>query len=165
MLKVTGKLHLKLSGLANVKSALRRVSGPVKQAVDEAARVYTAYILKEFDKNSRGSGKWKKLKPATALRKKSTAILVDTRALRTGLNTSIKVKITVYPRLTVVAEFTGRKRHPKAKMTIADLASIHHLGLGRVPQRKILVSPDRVTTQRMSNLIIKAAAKVMKGQG
>ena len=162
MLKVTASLTLKVAGIASVKDVFRRPRGEVKQAMDEAGKIYVTFVLREFDKNSRNGGKWKKLNPKTSERKKSSAILVDKRVLRTGLATSIFIKIQVNPRVAVVAKFGGTKRHRAAKMTIADLATIHHMGLGNVPARKILVTPDRATLGRMSKKLVNAARKQLK---
>ncbi len=164
VLKVSGQLHLRLPGLTAVKAAIRRPQGALKKAIDEAGKIYTTFVLRDFDKKSRGNGKWRKLKPKTIERKRSSAILVNKRVLRIGLATSIMIRTQTVPRLTIIAYFGGRKRHRDSKMSIARLADIHHLGLGRVPVRRILVTPDKPTLKRMADKILKAALRLMGGK-
>lgn len=46
--------------------------------------------------------------------------------------------------------YGGPSRHPKAPMTVADLARMHDQGLGAVPERKIIVEPDDRTLSSMA---------------
>ncbi len=166
MLNLVASLRINIGPLAKFKAPLSKQRGDIKAGIKEASGIYVAYVLKRFDANSRGGGDWRPLKPETIATKGSSAILVDTRALRQALGASIEVVVKTEPRLTVIAKLKGRRRHRRAKMAVADLATIHHFGLGRVPQRKILIQPDRKTSSQMSAAIVRGIKKsIDKGKG
>ena len=58
--------------------------------------------------------------------------------------------------------FTSKKVHPIAKIKLATLANIHHLGLGAVPQRKILVTVPGVDRSQVLKPFTSAAADMMR---
>lgn len=124
--------------------------------------MYRAFVLRRFDNLSRGGGGWRRLSPSTVAAKKSTAILVDTRLMRLGLATGIGlVRGVEGARFALTIGFIGKQKRTR-KLTVADLASIHHLGLGRVPERRILASPDRDTRARMVAAVTKAVRQMLR---
>lgn len=160
----TLSLQLNLAGFAAAKDLFKRPRGPVKTGLDQAGRMYTAFVLSEFDRKSRGGGGWRPLKQETINAKGSSAILVDKRALRQGLATSITVTTRTSPRFALIAAFKGKKKHRRSKLTISDLATIHHYGLGRVPSRKILVRPNKATVARMTTVIMRGVSIALKSK-
>lgn len=130
-----------------LSKAISSGSGPVREVLQSWEKIYVAFILKRFDKFSRGGGDWPKLKPGTIRAKGSSAILVDKRYLRMGLATGIRS--TSHSGARIVFAFTSRSLHPTAKMPIAELATIHNEGEGIVPKRQILVRPDQQTVKQL----------------
>lgn len=157
---ITAKVDVRLRGLTALRNELASPRGPVRRALLSWELTYRAFALRRFDRFSRGGGDWPKLKEATRRRKRSSAILVDHRELRLGLQSGIG-------RLTGTGTslrlgFTRKTRHRRAKMSIAALATIHDLGLGVVPRRRILAQPDRPTRTRMAADVKKAALEVLR---
>lgn len=157
---VSVKMRLKLGVVSAAKIALRAANSfpETREAVKETKDLYTGFILRRFDKFSRGSGDWRKLQPATVERKGSSAILVNTRLMRLGL--AIAITVEVIAGLLLQMRPKSGKKHPPSGLSIADIASIHHLGLGRVPARKIFVRPDRQTALRITATWYMALAKL-----
>jgi hypothetical protein len=136
-----------------------------------AAR-YRSFAQERFVKFSRGKGTWPPLAPSTIARRRKgrgrrrdaqgraigkrarvVAILRDTGTLFAALD----VHFTRNPGQLqkdlphgVQVGFGGPGKHPKAPMSVADLASIHHFGLGRVPARPIIVDPPNKVLNQMS---------------
>lgn len=150
--------------LASVVPQLR----PIAVAYDQVQRRYQSFILERFDKFSRGQGNWRKLSDATIRRKGSTGILVDTRAMRLGLaaknGIGLVSKTATDGRVGMIMGFTNKSSHPRSDLSIAQLATVHHLGLGRVPRRRILVGPGADAKRQMRKGLISACAKVLSGR-
>lgn len=163
---VGARVEFRLGRLNNLEQELKRPRGPVKRALDTWERLYGAFIVARFDRFSRGTGNWRKLKPATIRRKRSSAILVDRRILRLGLAAKGGVRALGRDGLTLRFGFGNKSRHParrgRSKLTIADIATIHHAGLGRVPARKILVAPGPAVRRQMIETMITACKETMK---
>lgn len=137
---------------------------PFLEAYDRIERTYAAFVLHRFDRFSRGAGNWRKLKPETIKRKGSSAILVDTRAMRLGLGATGGIKIRVSGGsggVSVELRFAQRDRHPNADLSISDLAAIHDGGLGKVPRRRILVGPDQTSRSDMLTAMRAACARTL----
>jgi len=133
----------------------------VREVLKSWERLYVSFTLKRFDKFSRGGGDWPKLKAATIRRKGSSAILVDKRYLRLGLASGIKS--TSHSGSRIVFAFTNKSMHPEAKMSIAELATIHNDGEGNNPQRRILVVPDQQTVKRLLAMAGRRLAGYLRG--
>ena len=142
-LKVDLKRHKTLQG------AIATGTGPVKETLESFERLYRAFVLRRFDRFSRGGGNWKPNSDAVKRAKRSSAILVDSRVMRLGLN--VGVRATRITKNSVTFSFTNRARHPSASLTIAQLATVHDQGNG-VPKRQILVKPDAETTKRLLDM-------------
>lgn len=148
--------------LLSILSYLPKI-GPVLEMLFEVQEAYEEVVLEEFDRNSTGGGDWEPIAWETAQRKGHTDILVDSYAMRQGLEGGIGLVATLRAGggFEVQMGFTNKSRHPDAGMTIADLAAIHHLGLGNVPERRILLPPNMKGARKMMNSMTKLAAKVM----
>lgn len=157
------KIALQLSGLTKATKTLSDARAMESEVLEPVVSEYRAFVLKRFDKFSRGGGNWPPNSPQTQKRKGSTAILVDTRAMRLGLAadgigmTDLK---TLSGRVRMTFSFTSPEAHPKSKkLTISDLASIHHAGQGRVPARPILARPTPDVRLRMATRGIESIAR------
>jgi len=132
---------------------------------------YLSETKKEFVKNSKGSGEWKPLKPATiAARRKGKSsrrrnstrgmgssggrvmILRDTGILFKALSIGQPGNLFRLLRKGIRVGFGGPAKHPDGKATIADIAKFHNAGKGNNPKRQILHKPSRslIAFQRMT---------------
>lgn len=154
-----------------LESDLRLSSnGPIRQALQDWGVIYAKFLIKRFYAYSMGAGNWPKLKPATIARKKRRGLLLwilrATDQMFQAFAPEFANKpgsITQQVPFGVRIGFGGGMRwpHSEANMTIAELASIHQLGKGRVPVRKIIVPPDQWTVglmrDRMKQAVKEAA--------
>lgn len=139
-------------------SGLKKFAGRIK-AGDELSRAittrwaarYRGFILKRFDTFSKGGGNWPPLAPATVARRRkgdgsaSPTILRDKGLLFAALNPGLNAapgSLTEHGKWFVVVGYGGASRYPDSSATIADIASFHNTGGGRLPQRKIIVPPS-----------------------
>lgn len=160
--------RLDLGDLKKLVSDVDAARGVIEGAWWEIAEIYRAFILRRYKSFSKGGGNWPPLAEATVKAKGSSAILIDTGVMVGAL----KIKYDDAPG-ALQRLFSNRKGirvgfsrdpHPSAGgLTVADLASIHHLGQGRVPKRTILIQPDDKTIGQMVKAIEKAIDKWQKG--
>ncbi len=103
---------------------------------------------------SRGKGTWAPLKRKRKRGQlKHAAILRDTGTLFAALDVQFRRAPGQHQKEIphgVQVGFGGPARHPRAPMSVSDLASIHHFGLGRVPERPIIVEPPQEVLDQMS---------------
>lgn len=135
---------------------------------------YKKFAKAQFNKNSKGGGSWPPLRPRTRKRvkKRSRAILKDSETLVHTLEpiptldrNPVPGIITTRTRKGIAISFGGAGRHPYSKLSIARLAKVHHLGLGRVPKRAILVAPTDEVKRLMVNDVRTTARDVKKRLG
>lgn len=131
---------------------------------------YKKFAKARFNQNSRGGGDWPPLKPGTRKRvkKRSRAILKDSETLSQTLTPIPTLDrnpmpgiLTTQIRNGVVISFGGSGKHPYSKLSVARLATVHHLGQGRVPVRRILIEPSEKVKRLMIN-DVKAVIKTEK---
>lgn len=138
-----------------------------------AAR-YRSFVQLRFDKYSKGGGSWPPLKPATIARRRKPArgtkkgaarvvsILRDTGLLFNALSPRLaSAPGALQEDLSdgILVGYGGAHRHSTGgKATIADIASFHQKGGGRLPARPIIVSPDERTVELMHD-------DLMRGMG
>lgn len=158
-------VHVDLSPLIKFKERVLQKSGHVRVALKQWAAIYRGFIQERFDKYSKGGGNWRALSPVTiAGRRKGSGVSAVATILRdTGtlfvaldpgkLNPGAIEKHTAFG---VTVGYGGSGSHPKGKMTIAKLAAIHDQGLGRMPQRQIIVGPDAKTLKLMTKAMDRA---------
>lgn len=158
-----GTIKLPVAGLKYIRSQLRRPQGPLQKALRSWSTAYSAFIVNRFNTFSRGGGNWRPLAEGTIRSKRSSAILVDRGQLKTGLRTIVGInRIETMSSTRVVMTFVKGKRH-RSGLDLAKLATIHHMGLGAVPKRPILATPDAATKTRMSAAIATAVRKIING--
>ena len=153
-------------------AAIAAGRGELRGVFKQWGRIYLSFVQRRFNAFSRGGGNWPKLTEETVKRKRGkaspsrrrrarrvsaaagsvaapTAMLVATGTLKSALDIGSPGNVF---KLLVDGARVGfaQTRHPAGGVSILGLAVIHDLGLGRVPQREILVEPD-TDTQRQLN--------------
>jgi len=135
---------------------------------------YKKFAKARFNANSAGGGAWPPLKPNTRkrVRKRSRAILKDSDVLSHTLDPIPTLArypmagIATYTRRNgVTITFGGTGKHPYSKLSVARLAKVHHLGLGRVPTREILISPSDEIKRFMVNDLRQVANETKRFAG
>lgn len=163
------RLPRKIEKIAN----LPKNSRFSRKIVAECKRIYRDFIAERFKKESKGSH-WRALKKSTlAARKRrgnySRTKLVDTGELQNNLYSLVDITLAKQDkkRTGLAVGFGGRgKTHSKwikkngkykkenSKITIKQIAQWHQSGTKRMPQRKILVRPDKQTTELIRQAIL-----------
>jgi hypothetical protein len=114
-------------------------------------------------------GKIKELKQKLAATYGKVDMLRDTNALYGALNPTLNpqggIETIGKTQIEVDVGYGGPAKHSKGKATIADIARFHNEGLGNNPQRKIIVSPNKATTQQMRADADRAIAKLKRDAG
>ena len=151
---------------------------PIRNALDQWGVRYLAFTKRRFVKFSRGSGDWPALKEATVKRRKRpkgktarsktrrtggrVAILWNTKTLLGGLDIGNAGNLFKHLLHAVRVGFSGTKRHPGGRASVADIAAFHNLGEGDVPQRAILVKPDQPTINGMQRDMARAFGRLLR---
>lgn len=104
---------------------------------------YRAFVQDRFDRASKGDGTWPALSPVTiaSRRRGGSTILRDTGTLFAALAPIWQAPPGSINELIeggVRVGFGGSSNHP-AGVTIAEIASFHQVGGGRLPRREIIV--------------------------
>ena len=160
MTAITAEISQDLKHHIGVRDALASGRGVAREVLLSYERIYRNFIIRRFDVFSRGGGDWKPNAPMTIMLKRSSAILVDTRAMRLGLATAVRSHEVGKDFITFT--FRNDAIHPTAKIPIAELLTRHDKGLG-TPKRPILVQPDDHTKQRCLDMATRRFAEAMNG--
>lgn len=159
-----------LSGLQQfgqqVDDGLRNGTGPFKAMYEQWAARYRAFVQERFDTFSRGGGDWRPLKYKRKRGSRERAsILRDTNTMFRALNPTFQGQpgaLQQHIPYGIEVGFGGNAMHPstQGKITVAELARIHHLGLGHVPARTIIVDPSAQVVAGMVKDAERAVAKL-----
>jgi len=147
------------------------------------AQIYRSDMQERFDRYSKGGGDWPPLAPSTIYKRRHGAggrfkrgrrayrralatgggqvsVLRDTGMLFAALNPEPGAPGSFEQIIKdgIIVGYGGGAVHPKARISIAELAAIHDQGKGRVPQREIIVEPSRKAVGAM----IRAAANTIR---
>lgn len=127
-----------------------------------------SFLQLRFAKFSRGGGDWPPLKKQTIARRRvgrrvkkvgrKTSLLRDTDTMFSALDARFTSKAGAIEQMVrdgIKIGFGGSAKHPKSSMTVTKLAVIHQEGKGHMPQRKIIVGPDRRTKQGMASDVVR----------
>lgn len=185
MLEISVKVNL--SGLKRFRAEIDRQlgagssDGPVNAALKQWAARYRAFLQRRYVRASRGGGIWPPLKHPERRRGSGKRVgkQVDTAAGTQKLIRAAVLRDTgtlfnvVSPSFTgapgqlqkkipfgVRVGYGGPSRHPKARATVADIASFHQVGAGVLPKREIIVPPDTATLQQMAADMDRALKKL-----
>lgn len=175
MLSVSVKVRIDLKPLERYVKIL---STPGQRGFDDVMVRwivrYKKYALAQYRRNSKGGGEWPRLKEPIRkrVRKRSKMILRDSDSLMSTLEPVATLDKFPSPGMQTIRRgygvtigFGGGPRHPFSKLSIARIGEIHHLGLGRVPARIILVEPTEEIKKRMANDVRDVANKLKRDMG
>jgi hypothetical protein len=130
-----------------------------------------SFLGLRFARLSRGGGEWPPLAPSTIKARRKgkgkgkPAILRDVGLLYNALSPTLNSPGAINERVPfgVRVGYGGPMRHGEGRATIADIASYHQRGVGRLPQRKIIVPPDGSTRRGMMSDARRALKKITDG--
>jgi len=160
-------VHLELSGLERFRHEVSKPQGPIRDALRQWGHRYRTFVQRRFVKYSRGGGDWPPLKYKRRRGSRArAAILRDTGTLFRALDPVWRSNPGAIQQdlpFGIRVGYGGPHRHPKAGISIADLAAIHDQGLGRMPKRQIIVQPDNRTRAQMVSDMQRALKKLADG--
>lgn len=167
---IYGKVDVSLHGLKRFRKTIDKKPPWIVPVFKKWAARYRAFLQRRFAAFSKGGGNWPPLKPATIRARKgkgqNVAILRDTGTLFRALNPVFGGNPGAVESIHdwgVEVGYGGGAVHPSTKTTtIADIANFHQTGAGFLPERKIIVPPDRATRQGMAQDMEKAMGKEAK---
>lgn len=157
---------------AEIDRGLRSTQpGPMRTVLKQWAAVYRSFLQLRFVAFSRGGGDWPPLKPATIKARKGegvgVAILTDLALLKGALQPqfigapgALEEQIPFGIRVG----YGGPDKHPGGGATVAEIASYHQTGAGRLPVREIIVPPDVSTERRMAGLMVRKLQDMAHGR-
>lgn len=136
----------------------------------EWTRIYRTFIHTRFTNNSRGGGDWAPLSARRIKRKGHSRILIDTNTLLNAVSPDIYNAPGSFARRQgdgLIIGFGGTVVHPTAaksgrSTTIEQIAGFHQSGGGKLPQRRIIVGPDRPTIDLVTKEIEAAVGDIIK---
>ena len=124
---------------------------------------YSAFARRRFAAG--GDGTWKPLEPSTLAGRrkagKGARILRDTGVVFQALEIGAPGNLLKNIPHGVRFGFGGPARHPDGKASIADIGRFHDAGDG-VPQRKIIVEPNRATVRGMLSDVKRVNARLLR---
>ena len=136
-------------------------------------KIYRKFIHDRFRSASQGDGTWPSLSARTIARKKSALILIETRSLINAVDPELYNAPGSFARRNgngLLVGYGGDIVHPTAAKngratSIAEVAEFHQAGSGKLPQRKIIVAPDRATIDLVAAEIGAATRDLIKEVG
>jgi hypothetical protein len=180
--KLEVKVEIDLSGLKEYSRVIdtdlkSRGTGPISRVFKQWAVRYRRFSLKRF--NRMASGGWTPLKKQrkrdiTAAKRKrkkkarvrNAKILIDSGTLRTALNPTVTSQPGgILDLMTggLQVGYGGPARHPNSVgSSIAEIAGYHQDGAGSLPERLIIVLPDKSTITAMEGDLARALNKLAK---
>lgn len=183
MTRITATVRVNLRPLQQFRSQVDRDlrgsgNGPIRQALRQWAVRYMTFIQRRFRNNSRGGGDWPPLAASTKRQrrgprrghtgKRTFSILIDTGTLFAAVDPVFQSKpgqLRDDIPFGVRVGFGGPGGHPGGRATIADIASFHQLGAGRLPRREIIVPPTETVMRQMSGDMGRAVARMADQTG
>ncbi len=181
---MAGKVEMNLKGIEHIRKRIADTSGPVDKMFKAWGEKYLGFVDQRFDKFSKGGGDWPKLKDSTVRRRRKggkkrggvsravsrltgggkVAMLADTGVLKGGLTVGRSGNLFRRTSGGIRVGFGGLASHPGSKLTIRQLAIIHDQGVPEknIPQRQILVKPDRRLRRRMNADLKKMLKQIAK---
>lgn len=135
---------------------------------------YKKFAQAQFNLNSSGGGAWPPLKLPIRKRvkKRSRQILRDSDTLKATLDPIPTLDHNPAPGILTTRfgnslriQFGGAAKHPYSRLTVARLATVHHLGLGNVPKREILIEPTEEIQKRCVQDVKDVANKIKRDLG
>jgi len=150
--------------LKNLVKRLRGRSGAIDKMLKQWGIVYLAAMRRRFRNFSRGGGSWPPLAEITIKRKGSSSILIDTGTLFAALSPGAPGNTFKRTRNGILVGMVAGGNHPKAPLSVAELADIHHTGKGNSPERPIIEAPNQTVIKQFIKIASKAIVDSSKGK-
>lgn len=189
MAEIAAVVTIDLSPMKKAQAALDNPQHPViRKVYKQWAARYRAFLRERYDRLSRGGGEWPPLSEATIRRRRGyqkalkkfltgkteifsfkTSILRDTNTMFTALQPTFKgapgaLEEDIEHGIRV--GYGGPQRYKDGgAATIADIASFHQEGAGKLPKREIIVPPDNNTMEAMTRDMDRGVAQMLKDTG
>lgn len=176
------KTKVNLSGLIRMNKSVRdqlsrpSAQGPLRDAFTQWAARYRSFSQQKFDANSKGSGDWPPLAESTKKRRRgprkgfkgnrSFTVLRDTGTLYRAFTPQFvraPGQLELGIRNGIRVGFGGKHKHPSGGVTVADVASFHNSGAGRLPKRQLIHDPDARTAELMAGDLNRALDRIVRG--
>ena len=133
-------------------------------------RIYRTFIHNRFKTNSRGGGDWAPLSARRIQKRGHSRILIETNTLLNAVSPDIYNAPGSFARRQgngLIVGYGGSVVHPTAaksgrSTTIQEIAGFHQTGGGRLPQRRIIVGPDKATVELVTKEIQAAVQDILK---
>jgi hypothetical protein len=145
--------------------------------LSEFANIYFRSINSRFSTLSSGGGEWPPIKKSAQKSKivgarGRNAILIDTLTLVDATRASGgrgQIRDFDEANFRVTLGIGGSEEHPRASnsketRTIGFIAEVHHFGLGRNPERPIIVPPNPNVREKMRQRALVWLLKKVKGK-
>ena len=168
MVKISAEVTKDLGDFEKLKRITNPKSPEMRALFKRWAQWWRSDMFKRFDRYSRGGGDWKHTKrsqrrgrgrPIRAIAPSTIKqfILRDTHTLYKALSPVYRNLPGQYQKLTgtgIEVGYGGPARHPKSKTkTVAQIAQFHQSGSGFLPQRKVIVQPDKFRRETFEHSI------------
>lgn len=150
-----------LTRLSGVAKGGLTLNGPLSNVLSQWAVRYRSWAQTRFAKYSAGGGSWPALAPATVKARRNSGdrnirILRDTNTLYSTLAPAFtgapgQLQQGIPGGGGIRVGIGGGGQHPDSPATLGQIAAIHHLGLGRVPERTIIVEPPSSVIKAMTS--------------
>lgn len=167
MFRIHNTVTLDLRALEAYKKRFRNPRTPeMRPVMNQWTKRYSGYVRRRFSAQSRGGGEWHGLSRATIRNRRkgkgsgSPGILRNTGTLFAVLDSQ---RTDNWKFISNGVRFgflkSNRSSHPGSKrsLSVSDIAGIHQFGKGHNPIRKIIVDPDKQTTDGMIRDLMRAA--------
>ena len=172
------KVNVDLKGIKTLLSALRGGGGePMQKTLAQWGMIYRSWAQRRYVRYADGQGNWPALSPVTIARRRKgpraggkVQILRDTGTMFRVLDPAFAgapgaLQIINPTKFMITVGYGGAGVHPSGRnATVADIASYHQKGNRRLPQRKIIDTPDDATIKQMGDIAAKNLAAVGNGK-
>lgn len=160
-----------LRGLRKFESTVKKLSSPgsgspLRRAMIQWGAIYRSEMQERFVRNSSGGGDWPPHAASTRKRRGPQALILrDTGVLLMAFNPRFQGNPGALQKdipFGVRVGFGGNKKHPKAKIPVAQLAQWHQIGAGALPIRTLVVNPSKKTIIKMAKVAQRALSEAAR---
>lgn len=144
--------------------------GPMRNVLKQWAAVYRSFLQLRFVEFARGGG-WTGLKRKTIKARRGRGIgveiLTDTGLLKGALQPQFigaPGALEEHIPFGIRVGYGGPGQHPGGSATVAEIASYHQTGAGKLPVREIIVPPSDALMRRMASLMVRKLQEMAHGR-
>ncbi len=180
MAKLSLTVAVNLHGLRKFKDVLETTdlrtseAAPIREAIEKWGDILTKFLSRRWRIFSLGGGNWPALNAkyrAWKVRKgflpfilrmtdmSATLFSAEFSRKPGALSRDVKFGVRVG-----FGEDMQVPHQTNPQMTVAAIMRLHQEGVGRLPQRKVIVGPDTETRAKMREVMDKALKKVARGE-